>query len=389
MHRHRVLPLGLSMITLLALTACTAGDGASEAEPAEAASAQMTQPATDAPDPTGADSTGTPVSSGEPVPSPSSSLTSIPTEVPAEGLILVAKAPDDSVTVAAMDPEDPATIGIVAEFPDNNDSPLDFGGDFGSQPLRIQSGFSPDYTRIVASRVDPSNQDPNKIKSHYGWLEATGEFVNVTGPLAADSGEFTRGVSYSSGWFDEEGNYRFESSPASDGGSLDPTEQYMIAAGQGPEAVESTGAPLATEDPSDIECIVTVAGELSADHPWCDRRTADPEGWSAGYGFGLVTDWINDTEYITSTDTMIFRDATKVSHYDDENVKKLLPETERTVYSAVVSPDGTQIAFLSPQVDDPTNVELFIVPADGSAAPQRVELMDATFDDTIRIADWK
>ena len=112
----------------------------------------------------------------------------------------------------------------------------------------------------------------------------------------------------------------------------------------------------------------------------------------------MVADWISDTEFVTlnADRTMIYRDTVAPKDTSStggigptDTQVPIIPETERQVFSPVVSPDGTQIAFLSPQKGGSGWHDLFIGSLDGSTPPKKVEAQNLVITEGAKLADWK
>ena len=108
---------------------------------------------------------------------------------------------------------------------------------------------------------------------------------------------------------------------------------------------------------------------------------AEPDDHTGGGGAFRATDFIGTSSYLSTDDngSMVYlsplqaESDTSLMDWGTDG-RRLIPQTNRTVWSPVASPDGTQVAFLSKPADagDPTiPPQLYVVPAQGGT-PQEV-----------------
>lgn len=373
MNRRRMTIPTLSTALLLALAGC-AGEEA-EAEPAaENSSGVSDAPDATEPTPAPADASTSSEPAPQATPKPAEADTRIGAPIgPAEGILMaVTDEVKQTVGVLALDPATSEAAGVAEYGPFNGFLP-----EFRDYPIELQDDFTPDFSRMAA-----------REESGLGWFEDNGQFVNVTAQMSTDQDEFAEKVSFYGGWFDDEGNYHFGTGKHREGTENDISRRYMVPAGGGPEDVKDMGAsraPLIGEE----YCRVTVEGALSLDDPWCTRERADATGRT-----GPIADWISDNEFlfISSDQEAIARDVTHPENtFRSDGPQTITPDARRRVVSAAMSPDGTQVVFLSPLPDqamlpDEWNLGVYIMPADGSANPTRLDGVE--MDPSVRLIDW-
>lgn len=248
----------------------------------------------------------------------------------------------------------------------------------GSSAIVLRSLFSPDYTLAVASKFASDGS------FHVGWIDRDGDFTDVTALMPPRS-DFSSTVKTDTPMFGVDGSFYFASRIESTSGSknkptvmkttIENPSQIVVA----PNQVGVSG--------NDVNYWVQSHGTVIGLCPAC---TASLENVKVGEGGYRAQDWINDTDWVQLKydRSMIYRDnIDQFSSRDPAHSPygtKLIPETNREVWSPVVSPDGTQIAFLS---SSGGTTELFVVSSTGGQ-PTRVPLSTQGPSSSSNLLDW-
>lgn len=219
--------------------------------------------------------------------------------------------------------------------------------------------FSPDFQLAVAVREAADGT------SHVGWVDTQNNFTDVSENVAGSSDDFSSTVTHDTPMFGADGSFYFAARvPGSSGFKSEPTIMKTT--------IENPTKVTEYKKLAGVNYFVNPDGNAVSVCAGCSTFV---ENGTPGLGGTRVDDWINGMEFIsTSTSgTMIYR--SKATSVDDQSTggpgTPLIPETNRKVSSPVVSPDGTNVAFLSSNTQG--TVDLFIVPATGGS-PKKVAM---------------
>jgi hypothetical protein len=260
-------------------------------------------------------------------------------------------------TIASFQPKDP-TVVIDGTIINAN----------GSYPLVLRRLFSPGYEYVTANRKSGDGT------MQVGWIDRGGYFTDVSALMPATS-DFSSSVFDGTPMFGEDGTFYFRSTTGNRTRLMkttidDPSNITEVTRLDGGYYVQPDG----TIEPREI---------LSANYF---------ENSSGTHGAFFVEDWIDDTTYIygDDDDSMIYsNEAVRVSGREtvspfEPDGKELIPETDRSVWSPVASPDGEQIAFLSSE--SATEVtDIFLVSSNGGA-PEK--LTNGNLSSDLYLLDW-
>lgn len=183
--------------------------------------------------------------------------------------------------------------------------------------------FSDDYQKMVWTR-------DLQGMSHAGWIDTEGNFFDVTGELDLHpNGDFSKKQDYYACGF-YEGYFVFK---------LREDNEYQV------DQYHTFCVPIDNIVPEAIE----------------DRDPFSffPERSNSIYD-DVATDWVGDSIFITNT-----YDANSVLYNTESGEKtEYIPESSRMNWNGVLSPDGTQIAFMSldPRVG---NTDIYTVSLSG------------------------
>lgn len=180
--------------------------------------------------------------------------------------------------------------------------------------------FSNDYKKMAVTARSQENGE-----THAGWIDTDGNFFDVTDSLGLHAGgDFSIKPDCSAGGFYE--NYFV----------------YNISEENGPHTF---CVP--------INNIVPEAIEDRDPFPFFTSFTS---GWE---GKCNATDWVNDSIFI------INKGRNSVLYdMESEEITEYIPESSRTNWNGVLSPDGTQIAFMS-EPSGTSNTDIYTVPLSG------------------------
>jgi hypothetical protein len=281
------------------------------------------------------------------------------------GVIFAALQDQDWIVVSV----DPATgrADQIADFlPNADDVKLDpdYANHTDGGPLAQRALFSADLTRAVALRTLSNGA------TDIGWVDRTGDFTDVTAATATSTG-FTSTTSDDTPAFGPDGAFYF-ARRVPDGTSYATNPTIWRLDGADPASAH----PVATLD--QVNYYIDAPSRVM---PLCADCVPfrSPAGQSRG-AF-RATDFIGTGSYLSTDDngSMVYlsplqaeSDTTLMDWGTDG--KQLIPQTNRTVWSPVASPDGTQVAFLSKSQSDASDPrippQLFVVPAQGGVPRQ-------------------
>ena len=318
------------------LAACqtAAGNSTSEGSPASTAS----QPAA-------ADSTSTPPSSDVPTGRPS-------------GVVFAALQNGDWI-LTTIDPTS-GEAQQIADFVPTDDSVHlddDYAQFADGGPLADRALFSADLTRAVATETKEDGS------TDVGWIDRDGTFTDVTTGAPKSAG-FSSTTEDDTPAFGPDGAFYFARRVPDDSGWKTNPAIWRLEGTDPAAAVQ-----VATLD--DVNYYVNAPSRIM---PLCAGCTAFRSPAGTDRGAFRATDFLGASEYL-STDpngSMIYRSPlanehdTSLTDWGTDGTP-LIPQTNRTSWSPVASPDNSQVAFLSKtaQQDSTIAPELYVVPARG------------------------
>ncbi len=204
-----------------------------------------------------------------------------------------------------------------------------------SRYANLYDQFSSDYTKAAATKTFASNGEV-----HAGWIDSTGSFYDVTEALGEQSqSEFDDLVNYHAVGFQG--------------------DTFIYVHSEGYQENQYYGVSLDNITPRS-------SWEISAgDAQICEEYSA--WSWISGY---KQTDWIDDDKFLIEANYNLCRIATMST----KSVEEYLPgESSRNNWSAVVSPDRTEVTFLSEaKAGTMGDVGIYIMPL-GSDNPTKLE----------------
>lgn len=329
--KKRIFPLLLALCVALSLCAC--GDNASGEDPAPASNADVNvgvvgsageYPPNNS-DPVNApnsDTTETEVGeqTGEDANAPAAEVvTTLP-----EGLIIMTTT-DSGMRNPKISCIDPVTgeSQVIAEF---NFAPKTLQDTVYYFPARqlfcnCRNWFSADYSKVAVSRSDEHNQ------SCAGWIDTDGNFFNVSEALGQlNRGDFDDPVQYYAAGFSDDGYYYIYRQV--DGAGISTPISYHYV-------------PIDNLTASAIQDGLPFAG-IDYDPP------AD------------LSDYIDGSRYLINTSDGV----SKIFDVVTEETMTYVPGTSRLSWNGVVSPDGSQVAFMSQPKNDITK-DIYVMPLAG------------------------
>ena len=232
-----------------------------------------------------------------------------------------------------------------------------------------RKAFNSDFTYMCVQTGNSSTYGPY----HVGWIDTSGVFFDVTKRVVAQQGDFGGVIKHQ--------NPSFE------------TEGYLYYADTENDRV--LRVPISNVSEASVEKL--------ADHYTKGVYYAASDGtisWGAVYSpddshacwFNHISDWVDNEHYISSGGLYcegVPLASTKDEVHSDASGKvlhDLLPQVKgRKSYNFIVSPDGSQVAFLS-YLDTDASATLFVVPVEGGE-PKKIS--DFAFEkDVESILDW-
>ena len=258
-----------------------------------------------------------------------------------EGIIMVqADWRDQSVlsyTVFAVNPNTGDSCEL-SQFQFTNVN--QYNAEFTIQPAwrfghyaNLYDHFSSDYTKIAATKAISSSGEV-----HAGWLDTSGNFYDVTEALGEQAqSDFDAPASYYAVGFQEDMFIYVCSDDEQD-------DQY-----HGVSLDDIT--PGASWEIDDADKLIGV-----------DR---DAWYWLVGY---RPTDWLDDDRVLVET----MQSKCRIATISSQTLEEYLPgESTHHNWSAVASPDGTQVAFIS-RPDAGNEINMYIASISGDN-PVRLE----------------
>lgn len=281
------------------------------------------------------------------------------------------------LTVNVLDPETGATR-VVRSFPVEKydtsyktTSPMEYYNGY-------YNGFDKNFERLALEFVMPDKSQ------HVGWLDTKGNLTDVTQKITVPGGDWSGTVSQSWPYFDPDGYFGFMDK---DGEHRVPVDDLR------PEAVEDVAERTRQNPDGGVD-----VGNFGAWKKYYANEKMvygiQPKGDDELIRTKQM-DWINDTDYVYVSE----RNEENLNHqYTLRRVNKgkepiyLTPFIrDRWSYNPVVSPDGTQIVFLSSlRSSDDKKGYVFIVSATGGT-PTRLKTDLSFFCREIEphFVDWR
>ena len=227
--------------------------------------------------------------------------------------------------------------------------------------------FSDDFNKMALDKRFPSSGE-----THAGWLDDNGNYFDVTEALGLQSkSDFDDPARYFSAGF-MNGYFAYYQSTSRDGLGGNDEYYYVPVDNVTPAAVQKGDIPGQNGNP--------ISGEFISGR-------FEPRD---------ITSWIDDTHYIANEDTGSTTRVVNSFIYDTENQNRTyyVPGNSRMSWNGVVSPDGTQIAFLSTPMSNTTHrpADLYIIPVNGGD-PVKVENYPFEFGEYLsgpcQLIDWR
>jgi hypothetical protein len=277
------------------------------------------------------------------------------------GIIFLALQDQDWI-VESVDPGN-GRATQAAEFLPTDDS-VTLDSDYerfnGGGPLADRALFSPDLTRAVATKTMADGT------RDVGWIDRAGTFTDVTAGAPKATG-FSSTTSDDTPAFGPDGAFYF-ARRVPDGSVWATNPAIWRLTGQDP----ATAGQVTTLD--QVNYYVNAPSRIM---PLCAGCVPFRSPAGQDRGAFRATDFLGTTAYLSTDDngSMVYRSPiqaeadTSLTDWGTGGTA-LIPQTNRTVWSPVASPDGTQVAFLSKAVDqsDPTIApQLYVVSAQGGA----------------------
>lgn len=222
----------------------------------------------------------------------------------------------------------------------------------GYEPWWIYTkhGFDENLERFA---IDISQSD--NIHHHVGWVDQEGNYTDVTELVTVDQGDFSGHIDQFDGCFGPGGYFYYYD------GSWDNIRRVQVDDLR-PEAVEEIDAHLSLR----VDGSIHVRSNSYYDTSW--KSMTDSRYMVDN------TAWIDSQSYVGIQEYSYHQWTLKRISAADGSVTEIIPEIkDRWSYNPVVSPDGTQIAFLSSlQRSEDTHSYIFVVPAEGGS-PRKLE----------------
>jgi hypothetical protein len=313
------------------------------------------------------------------------------------GIITISSTGDtghtDSITLTSIDPQS-GTVGATRNFLFPDDVAVDLAG---SSAYFVRQSFSPDLSRVTAIRWHSADS-----ATHAGWLDEFGVFHDATGAVAGAGSDFASAIKHISPRFGADGAFYFVDTQSAEVKRLTADQVQAVAAGE--TGLEATIVLTDTDE----QILVWPSGTIApcaACIPYVDNTTP---GGNRGWG-AKVSDWLDENTLLCEN-----TDLTQISLWTpfgpgqeqrsgawgcgqvDTRVD-LLPETDRTNWNPVASPDGQTIAFLSSTGSGDSAPELFTI-GRGGGEPVKVNTSHAFqrtsegwlgTSNTLQIVDWR
>lgn len=218
--------------------------------------------------------------------------------------------------------------------------------------------FNGDYTKMGVTRWDEADR-----LEHAGWLDENSEFHDVQVLLFGPPDDFADPVAYEALGFTPDGLFVYREKDH-------PDMVYYVDSNNPTERFEGD--------------------------PITEQYLRGMVDLSRLYGGFVFNDWVDDDKFIATTNddmdiSQLYSGSGQKSYpvimsvSDPGYRETFIPDSERSNYGGVISPDGANVAFAS--IDSSGRPSLFIVPRDGSAPPQKI--FEPTNKFWLELLEWR
>lgn len=261
---------------------------------------------------------------------------------------------------------DPVT-GEKTGFQSFPDAPSTLGGSV----LFSRAQLTPDFRRMVLTKTMPDGS------THVGWENSSGTFTDVSAAQGATT-DFASTTHDSAPNFDLQGNFYYVTNPGPGNGTS--TEKVKTV---------PAGATTPATDLPQVQ-----SGDAVFRSPAGTLYTVDVGSGLASLGTTLsaagqtvaseVEQLLDEGHYLTASTGQDGQNGlAKCALGPTQDCVNLIPQTDRAVADVVVSPDGSQFAFVSSAKTLGSNRDLFTVPATGG---QPTKIGDALLGTGVQLA---
>ncbi|MFJ4264656.1 hypothetical protein ACIPYU_19625 [Paenarthrobacter nicotinovorans] len=251
---------------------------------------------------------------------------------------------------------------------------------YDSVPVR-RAMFSPDFSKVTAIKNMPDGT------RHVGWIDTNGAFSDISASTGAGSSQgFSSAKSQDTPMFGTDGSFYFASRDAGGSTKTQPTIMKVD-----PKAKDKATATKVIPDSEGVNYFVNPDGSING-----GTTSVLYQNGRQGVGVYNVQDWITDVEYVEISpggeSTNIYRENAATRDKDmlpyGISGRPLLPKTNRQVFSPIVSPDKSRIAFLS-KAPNSSTIDLFTVDSAGQTEPKQITLKANSLSTKTRFLAWK
>lgn len=229
-----------------------------------------------------------------------------------------------------------------------------------SFPLQCRWNFSSDYSKMALTKTFIDNQE-----RHAGWIDTNGIFFDLTEELGLSSnGDFAVPTFYALQFLDG----RFEFIQLTDDGN---TIHY--------------NAPL---DDITLDAVQTTE----------PMRGLSLRSNEYPYNEYDVTSWIDDSHCIVNVEEYNNDIQSKILDIVTQTTSSYIPDNFQISWNGVISPDGSQIAFMAQPDGKLGQTDIYVIPVSGGdpvkISNHSLELCNAYYWDgswggTCTLIDWK
>jgi hypothetical protein len=265
---------------------------------------------------------------------------------------------------------------------------LPLGGDLHLAGWYMQQLFDPALKRMAlnwAVAADGSH--------HVGWIDSDGVLTDVSQQLSDSGSDFAALPQDGNALFDNEGDFVYVDEAKGLLHRLDPDSLQAVGKSQDVTDQANPWDPLMLQPDGSLDG--TSPDRLFDPHYVVDVRMPGKDT-IVSFGDYAVEDLVDESHVLVRTpkglavmgpDTLkrTVEDATYKNEYDTETGSKvptITPATDWTIETAAISGDGSQVAFVASRG---TSRALFVMPADGSAEPRKLEDLGPT----TRLMFWR
>lgn len=288
-------------------------------------------------------------------------------------IIMTATAPLNAGTceVISFNPESGETE-VLSNFSFKNNSNVSYLWSDSAAGGYYQ--FDDTYTRMATRKFLSASGD-----EHAGWLTADGEFFDVTEAVGgARQSDFADSVHYSSMGFTDNGFFVFQVTNPNDRSAIDyysvPISDVSVDTMQKCCAISYSGFAIDSYD----------------------------EYYDLFWPYGTPSSWIDNTHCVLTPKRSSPGNPVTSVIFNTEDMTSVnyIPGDSRNNWNGQISPDGTQIAFVSVPRSENELPDIFIVPISGGE-PVRVAGHDftltgidtsfgmSTYDSCTMLVDWR